>query len=57
MKQLKKLREAIDKSGLKKNFIAKQFNLSPSALTRLLSGERQYKAAKSELMQYFGIFN
>ena len=47
--QLEKIRKAIGKSGLKKEFIAFQLGISPSTLSAKLGGRANYKFRRLEL--------
>ena len=46
---LEKIRKAISKSGLKKEFIAFQLGIAPSTLSAKLGGRTNYKFRRLEL--------
>lgn len=56
MTNTKLLREKIDASGLKLNYIASQLGISPKALTMKIENRTQFKAAEiKRLSEILGI--
>jgi transcriptional regulator with XRE-family HTH domain len=55
MKAIIKLRRSVEKSGLKKSFIASQFGMSNSDFSRFLSGERPFFSKRDAIFKFFGI--
>lgn len=52
---INRIKKAIIKSGLRKNFIAQQCGIEPCVLSSILSGKREYKKKKALVLDYLGL--
>jgi len=55
MKEEISILRLIEKSGLRKNFIAKKCGCTPSQLSHILSGERKYPERRRKLLRFLSL--